>query len=280
MYYSSQDFRSLQGGTPALRRAILEKFREQYGNRTLATLPREFIAALLDAMPASVARNWLVSFRHFIRWAEARKLIGRDPTWGIRLKVPKSDGHHTWAEAVIAAFEAHHPVGTKPRLALALGLHTGQRRGDIIQIGRQHIRDGVLTVRQQKTGTTLALPVRSELAELIAATPSGNLTLLTTKTGKPYAPNDLSDEFRACRAAVQLINPRAPQGCCEASGRSRMQRARDSGDHRPQDAEGSRTLHAERRTGPPGAAGNGSAGENESRRQTYKLLARNLQTES
>ena len=41
MYYSSQDFRSLQGGTPALRRAILEKFREQYGNRTLMTLPRE-----------------------------------------------------------------------------------------------------------------------------------------------------------------------------------------------------------------------------------------------
>jgi hypothetical protein len=81
MYYGSQAFRSLQGGTPALRRAILEKFRDQYGNRTLATLPREFIAALLDAMPANVARNWLVSFRHFIRWAEARKLIGRDPTW-------------------------------------------------------------------------------------------------------------------------------------------------------------------------------------------------------
>jgi integrase len=202
MYYSSQDFRSLQGGTPALRRAILEKFREQYGNRTLATLPREFIAALLDAMPANVARNWLVSFRHFIRWAEARKLIGRDPTWGIRLKVPKSDGRHTWSEHEIAAFEAHHAVGSKPRLALALGLYTGQRRGDIIQIGRQHIRDGVLTVRQQKTGTTLALPVRSELAEIIAATPSGNLTLLTTKTGKPYAANDFSIYFRKwCDAA-------------------------------------------------------------------------------
>jgi integrase len=201
-YCGSQDFRALQGGTPALRRAILEKFREQYGNRTLATLPREFIAALLDAMPANVARNWLVSFRHFVRWAEARKLIGRDPTWGIRLKTRKSDGHHTWAETEIAAFEAHYPIGTKPRLALALGLHTGQRRGDVIRIGRQHIRDGELHVRQQKTGTPLALPVRPELAEIIAATPSGNLTLLTTKSGKPYSANDFSIQFRKwCDAA-------------------------------------------------------------------------------
>ena len=201
-YYNSQSFRALRGGTPALRRAVLEKFREQYGNRTLATLPREFIVALLDAMPPNVARNWLVSFRHFVRWCESRKLIGRDPTWGIRLKVPKSDGHATWREDQIAQFESCYSDGTKPRLALALGLYTGQRRGDVIRIGRQHIRDGVLTVRQQKTGTTLALPVRSELAEIIAATPSGSLTLLTAKTGKPYSPNDFSIQFRKwCDAA-------------------------------------------------------------------------------
>jgi integrase len=195
-YYGSQAFRSLAGGTPALRRAVLEKFRDQYGDKTLASLPRDFVVALLDAMPANVARNWIVSFRHFIRWCEARKLISRDPTWGIRLKVPKSDGHHTWSETEIAAFEEYHPIGSKARLALALGLHTGQRRGDVIRIGRQHIRDGVLTVRQQKTGVTLALAVRPELAEIIATTPSGNLSLLTTRSGKPYRANDFSIQFR------------------------------------------------------------------------------------
>lgn len=195
-YYGSQAFRSLTGGTPALRRAVLEKFREQYGDKILGSLPREFLIALLDAMPANVARNWLVSFRHFTRWCEARKLIGQDPTLGIRIKAPKSDGHHTWSESEIATFEAHHPIGSKARLALALGLHTGQRRGDVIRIGRQHIRDGVLSVKQQKTGTTLALAVRPELAEIIAATPSGNLSLLTTRSGKPYAANDFSIQFR------------------------------------------------------------------------------------
>ena len=46
------------------------------------------------------------------------------------------------------------------------------------------IRDGVLTIRQQKTGATLAIPVHPDLAAIIAATPIGHLTLLTTKKGK------------------------------------------------------------------------------------------------
>jgi hypothetical protein len=43
----------------------------------------------------------------------------------------------------------------------------------VARIGRQHIRDGVLTVRQQKTGATLAIPVHPDLAAIIAATPVG-----------------------------------------------------------------------------------------------------------
>jgi integrase len=195
-YYGSQAFRSLTGETPAARRGRLEKFREQYGDRPLASLPKEFIIALLDTMPPHAARSWLVAFRHFIRWCETRKLTRNDPTWGIRVKAPKSDGHHTWTEDEIATFEAHHSIGSKERLALALGLFTAQRRSDVVRIGRQHIRDGVLTVRQQKTGTTLAIPVHPELQKIIDATPIGHLTLLTTRTGRSYSANNFSDQFR------------------------------------------------------------------------------------
>jgi hypothetical protein len=123
-YYGSQVFRSLTGGTPAKRRAILEHFRERYGHKQLASLPKEFVVALLDAMPPHTARNWLNAFRHFMRWCEQRKLVRQDPTWGIRLRTPKSDGHHTWTDDEVAQFEAAHPIGTKARLALALGLST------------------------------------------------------------------------------------------------------------------------------------------------------------
>jgi integrase len=115
---------------------------------------------------------------------------------GVRLKVLKSDGHHTWSEDEIAQFEAHYPIGSKARLALALGLYTAQRRGDVVRMGRQHIRGGELTIRQQKTGAPLLIPVLPELQAIIDATPIGHLTLLTTKTGKSYGANDFSEQFR------------------------------------------------------------------------------------
>jgi integrase len=129
-------------------------------------------------------------------------LVQVDPTQGIRLKAVRSDGHHAWTEDEIAQYEAFYPVGSKARLAFALGLYTAQRRGDVIRMGRQHIRDGVLTVRQQKTGATLAIPVHPDLQAIIAATPTGHLTLLVTKTGKSYGANDFSEQFRAwCNTA-------------------------------------------------------------------------------
>ena len=195
-YYGSRSFKSLTGGTPAKRRFILERFREQHGHMLLASLPKEFLVTLLDTMPPHAARNWLKTLRHFVGWSVERKLMRNDPTLGIKLKVPKSDGHHTWTEDEIVTFEARHAIGSKARLALALGLFTAQRRSDVLRIGRQHIRDGVLTIRQQKTGMTLAIPAHSELAAIIAATPIGHLTLLTTKSDKSYEPDDFSDQFR------------------------------------------------------------------------------------
>jgi integrase len=201
-YYGSQAFRSLGGGTAAKWRANLERFRERHGHMPLGSLPKEFVVALFDTLPPHAALNWLKTFRHFFRWCLDRKLVRNDPTLGIRLKMPKSDGHHTWTETEITAFEAHHPIGSKPRLALALGLYTAQRRGDVVKLGRQHIRNGVLTVRQEKTGATLTIPVHPDLAAIIAATPIGHLTLLTTNSGKSYGGNDFTDQFRAwCDAA-------------------------------------------------------------------------------
>src|SRR5262245_22463622 len=74
-YYGSQAFRSLTGGTPAHRRSILERFREQYGDKRLASLPPEFIIALLDTLPPSVARNWLKALRHLMQWCQSRKPV-------------------------------------------------------------------------------------------------------------------------------------------------------------------------------------------------------------
>ena len=123
--------------------------------------------------------------------------LGEDnPAAGIKLPNQKTDDYHNWTDAEIKQFEAYHGPETTARLALTLLLYTGQRRGDVIRLGRQHIRDGFLHARQQKTGIELAIPIHSTLAAIIAETPANHLTLLTTQNGKPFSAAGFGKWFR------------------------------------------------------------------------------------
>src|SRR5262245_33799732 len=194
---SEQFFGSKSAGTKRMRRGILDRFGAAYGERPFALLPSEWIEALLDSKPPHAARSWLATLRSLCQFGVKRRYLRTDPTANIKLASIKGDGFHTWTEDEIAQFEAHHPVGTKPRLAFALLLYTAQRRSDVVRMGRQHIRNGALTVKQQKTGTELPpIPVHPHLQAVLNATPSEHLTFLVTTTGKPYGPNHFSESFR------------------------------------------------------------------------------------
>jgi integrase len=126
-----------------------------------------------------------------------------DPTRDVKAIPVKSDGFHSWTDAEIERFEECHPIGSKPRLALALLLYTGQRRSDMVTMGRQHIdKNGAIHVRQAKTGATLTIPVHPSLQEIIEATPSEHLTFLTTTSAKPFTTGSFGNWFRKqCNAA-------------------------------------------------------------------------------
>jgi integrase len=197
-----------------MRRGILERFRAAYGDRPFALLHTAWIEALLDSKPPHAARSWLVTLRSLCQFALKRGYLRADPTANIKLRPIKGDGFHTWTDDEITQFEAHHAIGSKPRLALALLLYTIQRRSDVVRMGRHHLSDclderlraqGVrhmLSVRQQKTGKLLVLPVRPNLQAVIDATSSEHLTFLVTAPGKPYGGNHFSESFREwCDAA-------------------------------------------------------------------------------
>jgi integrase len=216
---SRQFFGSKSPGTQRMRRGILERFRAAYGERPFALLPAEWIEALLDSKPPHAARSWLVTLRSLCHFAVKRGYRRDDPTASVKLRAIKSDGFHTWTDDEIAQFEAHHPIGSKPRLALALLLYTAQRRSDVVRIGRQHIRDGVLTIKQEKTGAALAIPVHPHLQAVLDATPSEHLTFLVTATGRPYGPNHFSETFREWCDAAGLPKRRTAHGLRKAACR-------------------------------------------------------------
>lgn len=150
------------------------------------------------------ANNLVKALRGFFRWAVKAELVKADPMKGVELLAGGNDAHgfHTWSESELERFEAHWPLGTRERLAFDLLLYTGLRRGDVVKLGRQHLRDGVFTIRTEKTGEEVYPPLLPPLAASIAAAKTGDLTYLVTDRGKPFVKEGFGNWFReACTAA-------------------------------------------------------------------------------
>jgi integrase len=104
--------------------------------------------------------------------------------------------HHSWTEGEIAQFERRHAIGSKARLALALGLYTAQRKGDVLRMCWQHVSGDCITVRQEKTDTALLIPMHPQLVAVLASVPRSNLTFLMTEHGAPFTSNGFGNWFR------------------------------------------------------------------------------------
>jgi integrase len=135
-YYQSPAFKELASGTQAERRNILEQFREQHGDKRIALLEQRHIVKQLSRMKPAASRNWLKALRALLDFAVAEEFRPDNPTAGIKFRKYKAQSHHAWTQEEIEQFEARWAIGTKPRLALALLLHTAQRRGDVVRMGR------------------------------------------------------------------------------------------------------------------------------------------------
>ena len=196
-YFNSHAFHSLAPETKRTRRNILERFRTDHGDKRVALLQRGHIEKMVVAKAATpaAARNFLNTTSSLLQFAVDAGIRPDNPAIGIKRVKIRTNGYPTWTEDDIAAFEAKYPVGTRARLALGLLLYTGQRRSDVVQMGRQHIRDGILHLRQQKTGAPLAIPVHPALQAILDATPTEHLTFLTTRGGSPFTPAGFTNWF-------------------------------------------------------------------------------------
>jgi len=222
----------LSAGTQATRRRILQNYARDFGHKPIASVTTDELTQMFAPMQKhGAAENLLKAIRGLMKWCTERGLIKSDPSAGVKLKRSKGPGFPTWSEDEIAQFEFHHPVGSKPRLAFALALYTGQRRGDVIRMGRQHLRDcddehlralgvrNILPLRQQKTGTPVKVPIHPELQMILDATPSEHLTFIVNAWGKPFTPGAFSNWFREQCDAAKLPKTLSAHGLRKAACR-------------------------------------------------------------
>jgi len=189
--------------------------RERIGNEPLRQVTKgHIVSGMLTGLKPFARNGWIKTLRSLYRFAIEAGFVDADPTAGIKKTEASLAGTmHTWSEAEVAQFEARHGVGTAARLAFALLLYSAQRASDVVRIGPQHVRDGFLFVRQQKTKMArqdreLRIPGHPELRRVIDATPTGQLAFLVTRYGVPFTAKGFSIRFSEwCKQAG------LPDGC-------------------------------------------------------------------
>ncbi|CAM5421107.1 Tyrosine recombinase XerC [Aquamicrobium terrae] len=204
-YRETTAYRGLSAATRKQRDNIFKGIVAKSGHAAYKNISRKTIVDGRErrASTPAQARNFLDAMRGLFRWALEAEMVPVDPTVGVNNpRRPKGSGFAAWTEDDVLAYEERWPAGTKERVWLHVLLYTGLRRGDAVVIGKQHVRDGVATIRTEKTGTEVNIPVLPALAETLANGPTGDLAFIVGENGKPLTKESFGNMFRAaCNAA-------------------------------------------------------------------------------
>lgn len=212
-YMSSTTFAELDERTCRVRRGILTACmddvppdgKKKFKDMPLSRFTPKTVALIRDrkADLPEAANGRIKAIRAVFNWATLPEvgLSQVNPARDVQYcKSNNPDGHHTWTLEEVEQFERRHPLGTKAYLALALLLYTGQRRSDVVLMGRQHEKGGWLRFTQQKNRNkspiTLEIPIRPELRRALDAGPTGDIVYLVTEFGKPFTFNGFGNWFR------------------------------------------------------------------------------------
>lgn len=203
-YRETGKWATLSLATRRQRENIMRGVIESAGNEPFADITRKTVVAGRDRRSATpaMARHFVDAMRGLFEWAVDAEIAKLDPTRDVKVIKPRTDGHAVWTDDEVAAFRKHWGLGTRERVAFDLLFYTGLRRGDAVKVGRQHVRDETITIRTEKTGEAVSIRILPELAESLAAGPTGDLAFIAGERGQPMTKESFGNWFRkACRDA-------------------------------------------------------------------------------
>jgi hypothetical protein len=217
-YYASEAWnRELAVETQKTRRRIIGRFRAQHGDKRVALLQRDHILGMLSEIGRlSAKRHWLKAIRGLLR--SAIPIIRQDdPTEGIAsIRLPKSKGHHTWTDDEIAQYRAYWPLGTQQRLVMEFALETTSRRGEVVRLGPQHVKNGRIRIERTHGSKDVDIPMSSGTAAGMQCNAKGTPDLHRQRIRKAALEVRTRQRFRQMgdqgRFATSLPAARAQEG--------------------------------------------------------------------
>lgn len=184
-YRKSLAYERLSANTRTAYDRYLDRLFAAYADAPLVELtPEDIQVRVMDAnadTPAA-ADTMLTILRVLYKFAVKRKRGLEDWTAGI-----EQYGSHIerqpWPEHILqAALTSDDDLF---RRAVKLSLYTGQRPGDVCAMTWNKVKNGWISVRQQKTGTAVEIEMHPELAKELAATPRSDrhIFILSNRRG-------------------------------------------------------------------------------------------------
>lgn len=184
-YQRSPEWNALAPRTVKNRVAALRHL-DGVKHLSVAALRRKHLLEVRDAIAAGIgpaaANAFISAMGAMLSWARDRGWIEYSPA--DRIKALAGGHFPTWSEDDLAAAIDAAPPSIQR--ALMLAVHTGQRRGDLIQARWSDFAGGAWRLTQEKTGRRLAVPLHPDLAAAMATWPRTAVTALTREDGTPW----------------------------------------------------------------------------------------------
>ncbi len=205
VYQASPQWAKLAASTRISRASIIKRYVKAQGDRLLSHIRGEDLEAELYSTGGFAAVNELKALKPIFAHAHKLRIIATDPTRGLKMERPETEGFRTADADEIEAFQQRWPIGTVERLVFDLALYTGAARVDLVKLGRRNIKEGILTYRRQKSKVEANVPVTPELKAVIDRTAHIAPAFVLNRKGKPYTAESIGNLFRDAANAAGMV---------------------------------------------------------------------------
>jgi integrase len=191
-YLNSPEFGDLAVSTKKNYRIYIKRICPVFGGASIHAIKRKHIKGFRNKIQGRAAANQVVRvFGAIMAWAIDNDIIEVNPTRDI--KMFRGGEYKPWPDPLVEKFFSEAP----PHLVwpVAMGLWTGQRRGDVLAARWADIEDGTIHFVQQKTGAEVWVPILPALDAVLSTIPRRSLYILTTRRGLPWTPKGFTEVF-------------------------------------------------------------------------------------
>lgn len=212
-YIRSKRFEGLSVNSKRIYMNGIDTLAPYFSGMTLKEINRPTVVAFRDKYydqpgKCRVAINVL---NNILKFSYDRGWIEHNPAAALGDMPPQREIDR-WQEDEIDRFLSTAPVHVKD--AMMVALYTGQRRSDLVRLLWSDIEDGMLHVKQRKTGAELWIPIHPKLrtylegmkkrVDISVRQPFAKNHILTNHYGLPWVPESLRGAFKRHASKIGL----------------------------------------------------------------------------